>query len=433
MNTPRLAATLLLVLTVVIAAVAGPARPKRTASPTVTYAKDIAPILYRNCAGCHHAGEVAPFSLTSYQDAAPRAAFLAAVTQSRYMPPWKADRSVAFADQRGLTDAQIALIRRWSAEGAPLGDPKAAPPTPRFTSDWTLGPPDAAFSMPSSYHLSADGSDVYRCFVLPTHYAQDRWVTAIQVRPGDARVVHHVIAYIDTSGRAARLAAQTQDGDPGYTSFWRGGASHRRGMLGGWAPGNGPHPLPAGVGLLLPKNADIVPPGPLPQGRQAGDGPHQDRPVLRPRAGGQAPAHLAARRPAGDTGGRRALHHPGPTDCAPRTPTLLEILPHMHLLGRTISVTATLPDGTTRPLVNIPDWDFNWQATYVYRHPVALPKGTVLRLTAAYDNSVDNPRNPNVPPRPITWGEQTTDEMCLAFLFYTVDSEHLARGPRSPQ
>ncbi len=425
MNTPRFAATVLLLLALVAAALGGPPRGRRVAPPTVTYAKDIAPILYQNCAGCHHAGEVAPFPLMSYQDAKPRAAFLAAVTQSRYMPPWKADRSVAFADQRGLTDAQIALIQRWSAAGAPMGDPKAVPPAPRFTSDWTLGPPDAAFVMPSLYHLSADGSDVYRCFVLHTHYAQDRWVTAMQVRPGDARIVHHVLVYVDTSGQAARLAAQTNDGQPGYTSF--GGIGFPpEGLLGGWAPGNGPHPLPPGVGLRLPRNADIVlqvhyhkdgkPEADLTRlGLYFAQGP-VDKPLH------IWPLHAPLWIPAGDA------HYTTQADLTvPADATLLEILPHMHLLGRTISVTATLPDGTTRPLVSIPDWDFNWQTTYVYQRPVALPRGTVLHLTATYDNSANNPRNPHVPPQTVTWGEQTTDEMCLAFLFYTVDSEHLTR------
>ncbi len=397
MNTPRLAATLLLALTVVIAAVAGPKHVKRAAPPAVT----------------------------SYQDARPRAAFLAAVTQSRYMPPWKADRSVAFADARGMSDAQVALIRRWSAEGAPLGDPKDLPPAPHFSSDWTLGPPDASFRMPAAYRLAAGGSDVYRCFVIPTHYAQDRWVTAIQVRPGDAKIVHHVIAYIDTSGQAAALAAQTHDGNPGYTSF--GGVGFPApGWLGGWAPGNEPHRLPEGVGIRLPKDAAIVL-----QVHYHKDGrPETDLtriglyfahgPV--DKALQVWPLHAPLQIPAGD-----AHYQTQATKTVPADVTLLEILPHMHLLGRSMTVTATLPDGTTRPLVHVPDWDFNWQTTYVYKRPVPLPRGTVLHLTATYDNSANNPRNPNVPPRPVTWGEQTTDEMCLAFLFYTVDAQHRTR------
>lgn len=433
MNPLRPLATLALAATVAFAALAAPPHHAATrhhaagakAVPTVTYAKDIALILYQNCASCHHAGQVAPFSLTSYADAKPRAAFLAAVTQSRYMPPWKADHSVAFADQRGLTDAQIALIQKWSAEGAPLGNPKELPPAPRFTSDWTLGQPDAVFQMPAPYHLAASGQDVYRCFVIPTHFAADRWVTAMQVRPGNPRVVHHTLVYLDLSGKAHELESQSHDGQPGYTSF--GGVGFRAaGALGGWAPGNEPHPLPPGVGILLPKGADIVL-----QVHYHKDGkPETDLtrlglyfakgPVDKPLHIKMLAAPLWI--PAGDA------HYVTQSQLTvPANVTLLEIMPHMHLLGRSMTVTAQFPTGETQSLIHVPNWDFNWQTTYVYQHPIVLPRGTVVHLTASYDNSAANPRNPNNPPKLVTWGEQTTDEMCIAFLFYTVNAEHLAK------
>ena len=411
----------------------GSARPTPKAHPkakveaapaTVTYAHDIAPILYQNCTTCHRAGEVAPFALTSYADARKRAAFLAAVTQSRYMPPWKADSHGQFLDERRLTDAQIAAIRKWSAEGAPLGDPHALPPTPHFASGWRLGTPDAEFQPARSYTLAADGNDVYRCFVIPTHYKEDRWVTAMQLRPGNAKIVHHTLVYLDTTSKARQLEAQAHDGNPGFSQAGFTGSE----LLGVWAPGNDPRPLPPGVGIRLPKDADIVL-----QVHYHKDGkPETDLtrlglyfaqgPVDKPLRIFPLPAWLWV--PPGDA------HYVTHADLTvPADATLLEVMPHMHLLGRTMTVTAIPPGATAaQTLVNVPDWDFNWQSTYVYKRPVELPKGTKIHMTATYDNSAANPRNPTRPPKLVTWGEQTTDEMCLAFLFFTVDAEHAPQG-----
>lgn len=396
----------------------------------VTYAQDVAPIIDAKCAGCHHAGEVAPFALTSYHDVKPRAAFIAAVTQSRYMPPWKADSHGAFLDERTLTDAQIAVLQKWSAEGAPLGNPAAVPPTPHFTHGWSLGKPDAEFAPAAPYAVAADGNDVYRCFVVPTHFAEDRWVSAMQVWPGNRKVVHHIIVYLDTRGKARQLEAQTHDGNPGYTSF--GGVGFdAAGALGGWAPGNEPRRLPPGVGIWVPKGADLVI-----QVHYHKDGKPETDLTKIGLYFAQGPVDKALRIypltanlwiPPGDAHYTTHREITNPTDS-----TLLEIMPHMHLLGRTMTVTATPPGGTPETLVDVPNWDFNWQSTYVYKQPVPLPKGTKIDLTATYDNSLDNPRNPNSPPKAVTWGEQTTDEMCIAFLFYTEDAEHLTRGQSGP-
>ena len=398
----------------------------------MTYAKDIAPIMDQKCVTCHHAGEVAPFALTSPTPTSRSArAFIAAVTQSRYMPPWKADSHGEFVDERRLTDAQIAPDPEVERGGGAAGRPArraARAALRRRTGRWARPTPSS--SRRASYTLAADGNDVYRCFVIPTHFGADRWVTAMQVRPGNAKVVHHVIVYLDSTGQGRAQEAQTQDGNPGYTSFGGVGFS-ATGALGGWAPGNDPHPLPPGVGIWLPKGADIVL-----QVHYHKDGkPETDlskiglyfakTPVdkalrIWPLA---APLWIAP----GDA------HYTTHADLTvPADATLLEVMPHMHLLGRTMTVTATRPDGTAQPLVNVPDWDFNWQSTYVYKDPVKLPKGTKINLTATYDNSAANPRNPSSPPKLVTWGEQTTDEMCLAFLFYTVDAEHLSPGQPPP-
>ncbi|MBV9469373.1 MAG: hypothetical protein JOZ57_09010, partial [Abitibacteriaceae bacterium] len=225
---------------------------------TLTFNKDIAPIVYDNCASCHHPGEVAPFSLLSYADVKKRAKQIGLVTQDRTMPPWKADAGhEQFLDARRLTNQQIGMIKQWAEEGGAEGKPADLPKPPQFTSTWKLGQPDVILQPTEAYSLAADGADVYRCFVIPTNYTEDRWVSAFEVHPDNRKVVHHVIAYLDTSGKARQLDAA--DPGPGYTSSGGGvGFNPSEGALGGWAPGNEPRHTPDGVGILLPKGADIV-------------------------------------------------------------------------------------------------------------------------------------------------------------------------------
>lgn len=390
---------------------------------TVTYAKDIAPILYQNCTTCHRAGEAAPLTLASYADAKKRAAQIAIVTNSRQMPPWKADSHGEFQDERRLTDAQIAQLKRWADSGAPEGNPQQTPPVPHFPAGWALGQPDLIVTPSEAYTVAAEGRDVYRCYVIPTHFAEDRYVSTLDVHPGNRAVVHHTIAYVDTSGAARQKEDATHDGSPGYPEF--GGLGFLpAGMLGGWAPGSLPHPLPTDTGILLPKGADIV----LEVHYHKDGKPETDRTqvALYFNKGQVArPVHLF---PLVNTGLRLP---PGDKDCVVKASlpvvintTLLTIFPHMHVLGRQMTVTATLPDGTQKMLVDVPDWDFNWQGFYAYKQPVHLPAGSRINLVAHYDNSADNPRNPSSPPKEVKWGEQTTDEMCLCYLGFTVDAEH---------
>jgi len=394
------------------------------APASVTYAHDIAPILYRNCTVCHRAGEVAPFTLASYADARKRARQIALVTQGRVMPPWKADSHGEFQDERRLTDGQIALLQRWAEAGAPEGKPKQEPPVPHFPAGWALGQPDMIVTPPRPYTVEAEGRDVYRCYVIPTDFAEDRYVSAVDVHPGNRAVVHHALVYVDTGGTARRLEAKSQDGSPGYQEF--GGIGFLpAGMLGGWAPGSMARRLPADTGILLPKGADIV----LEVHYHKDGKPETDQTqvALYFNQGVVArPMHIF---PLANTHLRIP---PGDKDYALRASlpvifdaTLLTIFPHMHVLGRRMTVTATLPDGTTKPLIDVPDWDFNWQGFYAYKQPVRLPAGSRVDLVAHYDNSEGNPRNPTSPPKLVTWGEQTTDEMCLCYLGFTVDAEHV--------
>ena len=392
---------------------------------SVTFNKDIAPIVYANCSNCHRPNEVAPFTLQSYADVKKHARLIARVTADRSMPPWKADEGAEkFHDARRLSAQQIGLIQQWADDGAPEGKAADAPPSPKFEDGWQAGPPDAVFEPSESYTLAAEGDDIYRCFVVKSNFAEDRWVSAMEVRPGNRLVVHHVIVYLDTNGQARKK--DEADAGPGYTSFG-GPGFPPAGTLGGWAPGNFPRRLPQGVGIKLPKGADVVL-----QVHYHRSGKEE---VDRSKIGVyfcDAPvdkelhvlplAQLALNIPPGEKNYEAKVSFPVPLDV-----TVLHVVPHMHLLGRDMTVTTTLPDGTTKKLVNVPDWDFNWQTTYAFKDPVKIPAGSKVSLVAHYDNSTDNPRNPNNPPRLTKWGEETTDEMCIAFFGFTRDDEHLAK------
>lgn len=392
-----------------------------------TFDKEIAPIIYKNCAVCHRPGEVAPFSLLTYHDVSKRAKQIARVTREGIMPPWKAEEGFGeFANDRHLDSSQAALIQQWAQSGAAEGNASDLPPTPKFPSDgWTLGTPDLVLEPDEAYTLGAEGPDLYRCFVVPTKLAEDHYIRAIEVQPGNRKVVHHVIVHFDTTGRARELDAA--DPGPGYTAF--GGVGFKSaGTLGGWAPGNYPSFLPDGIGKFLPKNADLV----LQVHYHRSGKVETDRtkvalyftkaPVDK-KIRSFPLAKLLLRIPAGDS--NYVVHASLPVKF---NATLYRVTPHMHLLGREMKVSATLPDGTVVPLVHVNNWDFNWQTGYDFKTPIHLPRGSRVELEARYDNSSDNPLNPNNPPRTVTWGEQTTDEMCIAFLGYTVDREHLTQG-----
>lgn len=393
-----------------------------TAAPDreVTYTKDVAPILLKNCAGCHRPGEIGPFSLLTYRDAAKRADDITNVTADRTMPPWKPVAGVGeFFGERRLSDAEIATLGAWVKGGSKEGSPADLPPPPSFPEGWQLGEPDLVLKMPEPFKLHASGGDVYQCFVLPSGLLEDRTIAAIEFRPGNPRIVHHGLFYTDTNGRARKLDAA--DPAPGYTHF--GGVGFApTGSLGGWVPGTTPRLLSDGLGRLLPKGSDVViqvhyHPDGKPETDQSTIGFHfTKKPATR------LVTMLMMNKfdlviPAGD-----ARHKVTDQFTLPADITLVAIGPHMHLLGREMKVTATLPDGRTRPLIWINDWDFNWQGAYQFRDAVALPKGTRIDIEAHYDNTSDNPSNPRNPPLEVRYGEQTTDEMCLCSLHFYADT-----------
>jgi mono/diheme cytochrome c family protein len=405
--------------------------PLTPAGPTAragvpTFHRDIAPILFQQCAPCHRPGQSAPFSLLSYEEARRHARQIALVTGRRVMPPWKADSHGEFVNERRLEPAQIELLRAWATAGAPEGPAAERQSPPRFPGGWQFGEPDAVFAAETRFELPAESPDVYRCFVIPTHFSEDRYLSGVEFRPGNPRIVHHAVAFLDTSGTARKLDAA--DPGPGFSSSASLPRFPVAGALGAWAPGMQPVAPPSGVGLLLPKGADIV----LEVHYHANGKPETDltrlgvrlcREPVDKRLRCFAVTDLALKIPAGES-----QHVIRVSRALPADATVYQLTPHMHLLGREMTVTATLPNGTVRRLVRVTDWDFRWQTTYRLREPLALPAGTVISIEARYDNSAANPQNPNRPPREVNLGEQTTDEMCTAYVGLTLDEEHLTRG-----
>ncbi len=396
-------------LAALLAAFLALAAPAQAAS-TVTFTRDIAPIVFTHCASCHRPGEVGPFSLLTYDDVRQRARLIADVTKRRYMPPWKPEpHKGEFLDARALTAAQIEAIAQWVAAGTPEGDAKDLPPLPEFATGWQFGKPDLIITMPSPYQLRADGPDVFRTMVLPIPIDRPRYVRAIEFHPGNARAVHHANIGIDHSRTSRRLDAQ--DPEPGHEGSMAQDAGYPPGYMLGWTPGQRPRPSPDGMAWRLERDSDLVAGlhlqttgKPEPVQISVGFFFTDEAPVRSPvglRLGSQT-----MEIPAGES--QYTIHD---SYTLPVDADLIAVQPHAHNLGRTMTAEARLPDHVIQPIIEIKDWDFRWQDVYRYAKPVRLPEGTVISMTYVYDNSAANVRNPFTPPRRIVWGQNTNDEM----------------------
>lgn len=399
---------------------AGDPVPSQT---NVNYAEHIAPILNKHCVECHRPNEVAPFSLVGYDNAKKWSPMITFTAESRKMPPWKPVEGIGeFHDENRLSEKEIETVKRWHQAGAPRGDAKKEPKTPEFSSDWTLGEPDLILSSKAPYRVEPDGADDYRHFVIKTNYKETKWIKAMDVRPGNKAVVHHVIAFLDNTGSAAKLEAQTKDGKEGYAGF--GGVGFLpSGSLGGWAPGLRPKMTADGTAFELKPGTTIViqvhyhKNGKVEMDQTKLGLYFAKEPIKQPMQLAWL-LNFGIRLPAG----QKEINI-DKTFAMPADVTLYAVMPHMHLLGKSMKVTAEYPNGDKKPLIYINDWDFNWQMSYGFKEPIKLPKGTKLKVEAVYDNSASNPRNPNNPPKDVRWGEETTDEMFLVVAAYTVDPQ----------
>lgn len=406
----------LVLLALVVLVFASGAKRRAVGHPGApTFNKEVVRILEEHCQSCHRPNDVAPFSLMTYREAATYAPQIKLMTQLRKMPPWKPEHGVGdFVGVRRLTAEQIETLARWADAGAPEGRKEDLPPAPPAKSDWALGAPDVVLAMSKAFTPPPD-RDEYRCFSMANDATSDQWIQTIDFRPGDRGTVHHIILFIDPSGASAAL---DKDGT-GFQCF--GGALvDDAEALGGWSPGGRPIPLPNGTAVLLPKGARV-----LMQvhysphfGKVAPDrtevGLYLARTEVRKQLHYDAIANPRLFIPAGAVN-----HRVEATATVGANIDLVSIYPHMHLLGQRMRVDAIRPDGTTEPLIHIPQYEFKWQGQYVYREPVKLPKGTTLRVQGWYDNSENNPMNPSSPPKDMRWGEASTDEMCVALIGYT--------------
>lgn len=394
----------------------------------VTFSRHVAPVLQQHCQECHRPGGGAPFALAEYPHVYQRRHKILESVEKRRMPPWKAASGYGdLAGERRMSAEEMATITRWVAAGAPEGDPRDLPPAREFTAPSALEAVDLVLRPDQSFTAAGRSGDIYRCFSIPTSFAEDRYFTTAVVVPGNPRIVHHMLAMVDPTGASARMTSggTGSDGAYGYPCF--GGPGFRiDGYLGGWAPGARPWDLPDGVGMLLPKGARVVFQLHYHNAQLAAQ---TDLTELRLKAA-KGPVHrrLQFMRvgrfnltiPAG-----QARYQIEAGTLVTRPMQLIAIHPHMHLLGREMKVWAETKDKSVTPLIHIPDWDFHWQGFYWFRTPVALPVSTWIGLTAAWDNSEGNPNNPNKPPRDVHWGERSVDEMGHAAILYTYDDETL--------
>ena len=404
---------------------------------TVNFSEHIAPILYKHCTGCHRPGEVGPMPLTNYQQISAWGTMIKYVTGIRYMPPWKADPEYQhYLRENILTTEEIQMIADWVDGGKPQGDPALEPALSVFPEGSQIGTPDLVLSFAETHIHPGNGIDEYRYFVLPTGLTEPRDLVAVELRPGNRRVVHHTLIWTDTTGAAAAKDAATPE--YGYIAESGGGIGGNletfQNQLPGYVPGQRPPVMTNGMAMRLPADSDLLlqmhyAPTPV-------DEPDStivllffaDEPALRyvqtkimlPFFGTLTNGPFWI--PANQT---REFHG---TWTIPEAISVINISPHMHLLGTHWRVYAETPSGETINLIRINEWDFNWQGSYSFQRPQILPAGSVIHAYAGYDNTVNNPVNPNSPPQFITWGEGTSDEMYylpISYVSYQPGDEDL--------
>jgi hypothetical protein len=396
--------------------------PARGQAPTWT--DDIAAIVYENCTTCHRPGEIGPFPLTTYEEAAAWSAMMAYVAEERIMPPWKPDPTyTTFVGEKHLTQEQIDLLAAWAAAGAPIGNPDQIPAPPEFPSGSQLGTPDLVLTMSEAYPLQTDFTDEYRVFVLPTSLTEVRDVAAVEFRPGNASVVHHVVIGYETSGDGATLDALTPG--YGYPSFGDFGVAVE-GTLSGYTPGINAIPYPAGIGKTLPAGANLLvqihyAPVVTEEWDQSSINiffKEADDPAIRQvEPMSFSPSDMPYGYPSfkilPDEVSNFLVTKELESDIS-----LINIQPHSHYLGKSYHVWAKTPEDVTIPIIRINHWDFNWQGAYTFPHLLPIPAGSTLYCMATYDNTAENPNNPSSPPVLSSWGEASTDEMLLVRMQY---------------
>jgi hypothetical protein len=427
-RTFTLAATL--VWSAVVIARAGAAGGQYAAKPadgTPTFTRDVAPIVYKNCVGCHRPGEIAPMSLLTYEEARPWAKAMRDEVTDGTMPPWHADAPHGtFVNERGLSDAEKETIRKWANGGAPKGDPKDLPPVPTFTEGWAVGKPDAVFEMTEEYKLPAEGTIQYEYFYIPTNFTEPKWVKSIEVRPGNREVVHHVLVYYRAAPDMKRENVFRPNPEKSRMPPDRAagirlnppkqGLPPRR-LLATYAPGTAPQVAPEGTAFRLEPGGIIE--------LQMHYTTKGEATTDRTRVGLVfADAGKQELRPGQFINGVFTLPA-GAADVEVdadieflQDATVWGIFPHTHLRGKKWSYKMVLPDGGEKTILSVPKYDFNWQTYYMFKEPLKVPKGAKIVATAWYDNSAANKSNPD-PKSDVKWGDQTWEEMQYTGILFT--------------
>jgi len=393
----------------------------------VTFNKDIAPIVFHSCAPCHRPGEVAPFPLLTYEQVKSHASQIVAVTGLRYMPPWPPEPGYGdFEGTRRLSDSQIRMFAQWVESGTREGNPADLPTAPHFPDGWELGPPDLVVQIPRPFTLPASSGDVFRNFVVPIELKQTRYIRAIELRPGNKRVVHHANVVLDRArSLRQRDGADGQPGFPGMDVVTEAGAEFEPDShFLFWKPGLPAQQTPDDMAWRLNPGDDLIvnlhlqPSGKLEMVRPAlglyfAKDPPRRFPMLL-----QLEHDGAIDIPPGSQDFSVMDKLTLPVDCE-----VLAIYPHAHYVGKRIEAWATMPGGERMDLLRINDWNINWQAVYTYREPVRLPKGAAVQMRITYDNSAGNSRNPNHPPERVRSGNRSHDEMGHVWLQVLPDKQ----------
>lgn len=395
-----------------------------TASAPPTFTRDVAPILYKNCASCHRAGEIAPMSLLSYDEVRPWAKSIREKVLLGQMPPWHStDSHGTFANDRRLSESEKNTVIRWADAGAPQGDPKDLPPQPNFSDGWQIGKPDAVFSMPKAFPVSAKGTIAYQYFTVPTNFSEDKWVQAIEARPGTRGVVHHILVFVRRKGPPPAEKAfvpvvpkmpPSKNGNEEQFQLGPGV------LIATEAPGTNSLTLEPEQAIRIPAGAELI----FQVHYTANGKDTTDRSSV---------GMIFAKQPP-----KQEIHNsafvnlllklpPGEADQAEDSAIefnqdvhITALFPHTHLRGKSWEYRLIYPDGRSEVVLSVPKYDFNWQTYYVYSTPLKVPKGSRLEATAHYDNSANNAANPD-PKVEVHWGDQTWEEMQYSGITYYVD------------
>jgi hypothetical protein len=451
-------------LVILGATVASPLAAQPASAPTFT--KDVAPILFTNCTNCHRPGEMAPMSLMTYKDARPWARSIAAKVADGTMPPWHADpRYGSFVGARGLSVAHKETIAKWVAAGAPEGKAADLPPAPVYTDGWNIGTPDEVLSMQEDYPIPATGEIPYQYLVVPANFAEDRFITDWEIRPGDRRAVHHLLLYLlapkevaeaqmkqrqqmmlgrmfgpkpDANAAAAprpvppfemACCVQIPDGEEGGRPLppeqrkdpgpnYRARPVGMSSGMGGFSPGGAIRHFPEGMGMRIPKGYSMV----FQMHYTTYGKATTDRSKIGLKFAKTTPKTIlntmalinaSLSIPPGATN-----HLVENTMTFNRETVLYSLIPHTHVRGSGWHYEATYPDGRKEIILSVPKYDFNWQHEYVFTTPLVLPAGTKINAKAWYNNSASNKSNPDAT-KTVTWGDQTWEEMMYTSITYS--------------